>query len=100
MERITAREWPVEQHPQMALGVYPNPSNGLVNVLCDVPVSVSTASLSVHDASGRIVRQLALRSGVGYLQMSTESWAPGVYSLQLLCNGALVENVSLVVTGQ
>ncbi|GAB3638352.1 hypothetical protein GCM10027422_39420 [Hymenobacter arcticus] len=68
--------------------LYPNPTNGLVNIV--LPVKLGAATAQVLDALGRPVATAVLPSGGGAL--SLQALAPGLYVVRIL-GTSLVQRV-------
>lgn len=82
---------------EAVLGVYPNPSNGPVFVVYEVPYGVEIAELLVHDAQGRLIRSAKGQSSGGVLDIPENSMVSGVHVVSLYWDGILVDSAKLEV---
>jgi hypothetical protein len=55
---------------------YPNPANGVLNLLTNLDAS---AVLKVVDVNGRLIHYQVLKVGYQNLAINTNSWSPGIY---------------------
>lgn len=79
------------------LEAFPNPSNGPIFVVFDVPEGVRDAVLRILDLSGRELRYQRISTGPGISTMDTDAWANGVYIAELRWDGAAIAAVRLAV---
>lgn len=75
----------IEESPAGSLVVYPNPFNGWVVI--DVQATGANATLRATDAMGRVMLSQAINGAQQRVECSTESWAQGVYILELNVGG-------------
>jgi hypothetical protein len=68
-----------------SLLVYPNPFNGWVVI--DVQATGANATLRATDAMGRVMLSQVLNGAQQRVECSTETWAQGVYILELNVGG-------------
>ncbi|MBF9141733.1 T9SS type A sorting domain-containing protein [Hymenobacter properus] len=73
--------------PWMAasFGIFPNPAHGRATVL--LPPGPGVATLTVHDALGRIVRTQPVAMGSN-IQLNLTGLAPGLYAVRVQAGGA------------
>jgi len=71
------------------LNIYPNPSNGVFNLVCYIDKYTANNSASLIDINGKAVKSFDLSSLIGLSQTTLEvrGIAAGVYSLQLIVDG-------------
>lgn len=81
----------------MLLEAFPNPSNGPLFVVYEVPESSPQAELRLLDLHGRTMRSTRLGDGPGMLQWSTQGLAPGIYMAELRVDGMASKQVKVVV---
>ncbi len=81
----------------MLLEAYPNPSDGPVYVVCNVPEGVSTASLQIRDMNGRLVYDQPLEAGMGVAVLRAEAVAAGIYLAELRLDGIRAGQVKLAL---
>ena len=69
--------------PKPVKGIYPNPVSKILNIVTDLPFA-QHATISVYDATGRLVLQQAVTIAAGLSQTSidVERLAGGVYTIQ------------------
>jgi hypothetical protein len=68
-----------------AYSIYPNPSNGNVNIMIDSKDKAANTQVIVSDLSGRVVfrNTVNLNAGVNALSVNTSSFTPGAYMVSL-----------------
>ena len=66
-------------NPLTDVGMYPNPTNGLVHVF--IPGNLTGIELTIRDVSGRVVQTQNVNSGVKLIDLKEQ--APGIYVVQL-----------------
>lgn len=81
----------------MLLEAYPNPSNGPVYVVCNVPQSVTKASLRILDLNGRLVHEQVLSPGMGIAELIPGFAAPGIYMAVLSLDDIRAGQVKLAL---
>jgi hypothetical protein len=79
------------------LEVFPNPSNGPVHVVYEVPEGIVNAELRLLDIHGREQRRTRLGEGAGLLTLQTNGLAPGVYFVELRFDGQGMAQTKLIV---
>ncbi len=82
---------------EAVLQAWPNPSAGPVFVLCNVPPTVSGASLRITDLNGRLVQEQKLPAGRGVAELAPGFAAPGLYLAELRLDGIRAGQVKLVL---
>jgi hypothetical protein len=67
------------------LSVFPNPTNGLINVSVNVTGDEKNMEVILTDLAGRVIyrRQLDAHQGNTTMQMNTSSFPKGAYFLEL-----------------
>ena len=71
------------------VSVYPNPSNGIVNI--DLQGALAqTASLEVYNAMGQLVVSKNYNEVSGKFEVNLSGNAAGVYTIKLIANGEVV----------
>jgi len=68
--------------------IVPNPMHSVAQL--SLPVAFGPARLTVHDATGRLVRVQSVRNGQRLLTFDRAGLAPGIYLLRWESNGACV----------
>ena len=81
--------------PDSPVSVSPNPCRGLATISFSPSLLSPHTSLSIYDASGRLVRSTAIRTSS--FALSTSDLAPGVYFVGLAAD-ALMHTARLTVT--
>ena len=81
----------------MLLQAYPNPSNGPIYVVCNVPQSVTKASLRIMDLNGRLVHEQVLSPGMGIAELIPGFAAPGIYMAVLSLDDIRAGQVKLAL---
>jgi hypothetical protein len=80
-----------------ALQLYPNPANGLVSMRYHLPGNTGAALMVVRDVHGRTVQQFNVRGMQGEHAWDVQGLVPGVYMVELRCEGRLEGTQRLVV---
>jgi len=70
------------------LSIYPNPSNGVANIVVDV---ASTAEVSIVDINGKEVFVSNTTAGLQVISVNTSGLNSGVYLVNLTTNGVLTQ---------
>jgi hypothetical protein len=84
--------------PQAVLGIYPNPATDHFQAVVSLPASGS-ATLSIHDISGRLIRNVNLnnlKEGDTSVRVSTEGLSNGSYIVRLR-SGSYSSSAKLLV---
>ncbi|MGV9013750.1 MAG: T9SS type A sorting domain-containing protein [Flavobacteriales bacterium] len=81
----------------MLLEAYPNPSDGPVYVVCNVPDGVAQACLRIMDLNGRLVREMTLEPGSGIAEIQPDFASPGIYVAELQLDGIRAGRVKLAL---
>ncbi|MDQ3099900.1 MAG: T9SS type A sorting domain-containing protein [Bacteroidota bacterium] len=81
----------------LTLEVFPNPSNGPVHVVYEVPEGITNAELRMLDVHGREQHNARLGQGVGLVAILTSSLPAGVYFVELMLNGKGVAQSKLIL---
>ncbi len=84
-----ARRWAVEDELVM-LEVFPNPTDGLAYVFCNVPEGGEQALMRLRDLQGRIVREQRLGKGMSIVEVDLVPMALGVYIAELRSGGVVI----------
>ena len=81
----------IEDHNLCAsMTVYPNPTNGVVNVQCTMNnVQVEAMEIRLYDAYGKLVNVVAANND-GTTQIDLSRFAPGVYFVKAVADGNVV----------
>ena len=80
-----------------ALRLYPNPANGFVSMRYHLPGNTGAALMVVRDVHGRTVQQFHVRGMQGAHTWDVQGLVPGVYMVELRCEGRLEQAQRLVV---
>lgn len=75
-----------EETPLLALGIYPNPAFGWVQVGLDQPLPAAGV-LRVWDASGRLVQTAALPAGIESQILDCSNLNTGFFTLEIAADG-------------
>jgi hypothetical protein len=68
-----------------SIRVYPNPANGLVNVV--IPALITEAEISITDLAGRNLEQKSVTGNTGEpVQFNLSNYASGMYLVQVKTN--------------
>jgi hypothetical protein len=76
--------------------LYPNPANDQVNVEYQVPME-ECATLEIYAASGTKIIEYRLQGESGLKEISTQTWAEGVYLFRFSC-GNQIHTQKLVIS--
>lgn len=79
------------------LEAYPNPTDGLAYVVCNVPEGVDNALVVVHDLSGRVLQQQKVGVGTALVELNLFGEPSGVYATELRIGGVRVGTVKVTV---
>jgi hypothetical protein len=79
-----------------SFAVFPNPANNMVHVKIDAPTD-KTFSLKLTEVTGRTIDEINLKAGTEF-ELNTTAYAPGVYMVEILYQGAMVETKRLMIT--
>jgi hypothetical protein len=83
-------ETPIEESHKL-MRIYPNPAGSYYIVEYDLREYESTAILIVSDLTGRTIDSFYLRDKQNQQIFSTDSYAPGLYIVQMIINNELIE---------
>jgi|GEM_PF-2604985 len=75
---------PEIKRPKTVYQLYPNPANDQVNVEYQVPME-ECATLEIYEASGIKIIEYRLQGESGLKEISTQTWAEGVYLFRFSC---------------
>jgi alpha-tubulin suppressor-like RCC1 family protein len=75
--------------------LYPNPAKDVVTINYDL--NVSNVMVEVYDIAGRSISKNVLSSSSGELQLSTSSYAAGLYMVVIKQDGTLLAQKKLVI---
>lgn len=87
----------IEWETGLLLEAFPNPSNGMLFVVYELPEGSAQAELRLLDLHGRTIRSNRLGVGPGLLQWNTQGLAPGIYVAELRLDGQPGQQVKVVV---
>ncbi len=87
----------VEWETGISMEVFPNPSNGPVYVVYEVPEGTQHAELRLLDLHGRTLQSMRIGDGPGVQEWSTNELAPGLYVTELLLEGLASKQAKVVV---
>ena len=73
--------------------VYPNPSNGIVNIRSSQPIGAAVYSIKVYNYEGKVIKTVALESEIQ--QVDLEAFPAGLYYIEL-SNEAAIYRYKLV----
>ena len=83
----------IDDHNGFAFNLYPNPTNGMVNVQCTMNnVQVGTMEFHVFDAYGKLVDVVETRctTSLQTAQIDLSGFAAGVYFVKAVADGNVV----------
>ena len=84
--------------PFTPLRVFPNPSNGPVNVVYEVPAGVERAELRMMDVLGRTLYSSVLGATMGTLELVPNQPSTGMHVIALFYDGYLVATEKVTLT--
>ncbi len=77
--------------------IYPNPASDIINIQLEVQQPVGNFALRILDVNGKVVKEsLAAQMKPSY-SIPVSDWATGIYFLQVLGNGAVVDAKKFVI---
>ncbi len=77
----------------------PNPAGGSTIIRYHISRNASSAQLVFTDASGKIIKSIALNSkSSGQVSLNSKSLAAGTYTYSLLIDGKQVDSKQLLIT--
>lgn len=77
----------------------PNPFKNSTDIRMDIPASILTATLSIYNLNGRLLRAVNIVSrGAVTVTIEANELTPGMYLYSLLANGQLVDTKTMVIT--
>ncbi|RYG28339.1 MAG: T9SS type A sorting domain-containing protein, partial [Chitinophagaceae bacterium] len=81
---------PVVFDEEISWQVYPNPSGGIFNFICQASIG-DNIDIRIHDINGRQVRSFQQKA-TGFVQkiaidLSASSYTPGIYLLETTAGG-------------
>lgn len=79
------------------LHAWPNPPNGPVYIVCNVPPTATNARLRILDLNGRLVKDQLLVPGAGIVELLPGVVAGGIYMAELRWDGIQVGRVKLAL---
>lgn len=79
------------------LEAYPNPTQGIAYVACNVPEGVEQATVCVHDLNGRLVTEKRIGNGPAVVELDLSGEPSGVYASELRLDGVRTGTVKLTV---
>lgn len=79
------------------LEAYPNPTDGIAYVVCNVPEGVEHAMVRVHDLNGRLVAEQRIATGSAIVELNLSGAPAGVYAAELELDGMRSGTVKLTV---
>lgn len=86
---------PVVDQP-VIVSLYPNPARGIARLQLSAAPS-RVLQLYIVDLNGRIVQEYEFTAGTAYLDADVSSLAPGLYSLQLMQDGMVLDQAQKLV---
>jgi hypothetical protein len=81
----------------LILDAFPNPSNGFVYVVCNVPMGTEHAALVVRDLNGRLLQQIRIGPGPAMVELDLSTQAAGIYMASLELDGVRAGQVKLAI---
>jgi hypothetical protein len=79
------------------LEVYPNPVSEDFTVGFVLPSDQRNSSLNIYNNLGQLIDQIDLSKDNGIHYLNARNWQAGLYILDLIVNGKVVESKSIVV---
>ena len=92
-----AREWNTASNEAIILEAYPNPTDGVAYVVCNVPEGVERALVRVHDLNGRLLTERRITPGTAMVELNLAGEPSGVYAAELALDGVRTGTVKLTV---
>ena len=81
----------------LILDAYPNPTTGLVYVVCNVPMGSENSKIVISDLHGRLAQQVIIGVGASVVELDLSSKAAGLYTATLLLDGVPIGQVKVAV---
>ena len=82
------------------LTAYPNPGNGPVYLVYQVPDGVDKVSIRVTDTTGRTLLDRTVADNHGIMELDTQNWANGLHIATIDYDGFRVGSVKLDILGK
>ncbi|MCF8247702.1 MAG: T9SS type A sorting domain-containing protein [Saprospiraceae bacterium] len=82
---------------QNNITIYPNPASDIINIQLEVQQPVGNIAFRILDVNGKVVRESISTQMASSYSIPVSDWATGIYFLQLLENGAVMEARKFVV---
>lgn len=92
---MTAEELLLDQEALQS--AYPNPTDGIAYVVCNVPEGVEQATVRVQDLNGRLVAEQRIATGSAIVELNLSGAPAGVYAAELELDGMRSGTVKLTV---
>ncbi len=74
----------------------PNPNNGSTQIPYYLPDGTSNAKIIFTDMLGKIMKEEALKSGYGIINVNTQELPNGVYNYSLIIDGKVIDNKKMI----
>ena len=81
----------------LILDAYPNPTTGLVYVVCNVSMGSENSKIVIRDMHGRIAQQVSIGVGASVVELDLSSKAAGLYTATMLLDGVPIGQVKVAV---
>ena len=96
-EGTADKDMAINEESGVAVNVYPNPTDDLVQVQVIIEQANETLIVRVFDMSGRLVQeaQALTEGGLTTIPLSMGVMMPGVYTVELYQNGALIHRARI-----
>jgi hypothetical protein len=94
---VPQRVRPSNSQEALILEVYPNPTSGLAYVVCHVPEGVALSVITVHDAEGRLLKEVRLGSVAAVVELDLSGMAAGLYTASLSLDGVRAGQLKVAV---
>jgi hypothetical protein len=91
-EIVTGVETPFENY----LRIYPNPADGMLNIILPAPVTKETP-LKVFDNFGKQIYSGVFRSGEGMRTLRTKDFSAGVYFIEISTADGIIRKKAMIV---
>lgn len=82
--------------PKIGLKVYPNPSNGLMQIDYSI-AEKANGELIIYDPAGRKLNSYQIDGGVNSLQINESKLDSGIYFYQIIINNEIIESAKISI---
>jgi tetratricopeptide (TPR) repeat protein len=97
LQSLLNSEESIRMQVKSALEVYPNPVSEDFTVGFVLPSDQRNSTLNIYNNLGQLIDQIDLSKDNGIHYLNARNWQSGLYILDLIVNGKVVESKSIVV---